>query len=206
MKYNTLKSQINRPFFSRQSLRLAKLPVFNYQLTAWTKKNYIAPLKRGTYYFIDRKSDISPQEVSYLIYQPSYISLESALSYYGLIPEIIHSITAVTPKTNRRFSNDFGHFNYRHIKPSIFFGYQPIETKYGQYLMAEPEKALLDYLYLNSGQINNKTDILELRLNFEIFNHVIESKKLLSYLENYQNKKLEKLINLILKQCKQSNS
>lgn len=72
--------------------------------------------------------------------------------------------------------------------------------------MAEPEKALLDYLYLNSGRINNKTDILELRLNFEIFYDIIESIKLFSYLKYYQSKKLNKLINLILKQCKQLNS
>lgn len=206
MKYNTLKSQVNRPFFTRQSLRLAHLTVFDYQLTAWTKKNYIAPLKRGIYYFTDRKNDLTPQEISYLIYEPSYISLESALSHYGLIPEIVNSITAVTPKINRRFYNDFGYFSYRHIKPSFFFGYKCVETKYGQYLMAEPEKALLDYLYLNSGRINNKTDILELRLNFEIFNDIIESSKLLFYLKNYQNKKLNKFINLILKQCKPSNS
>lgn len=206
MKYNTLKSQIDRPFFSRQSLRLAKLPVFNYQLTAWTKKNYIKQLKRGIYYFTDRKNDLTPPEVSYLIYEPSYISLESALSYYGLIPEIVHSITAVTSKTNRRFSNDFGYFNYRHIKPSFFFGYKSVDTKYSKYLMAEPEKALLDYFYLNSGRINNKTDILELRLNFEIFNDIIESIKLLSYLKYYQSKKLNKFINLILKQCKPTNS
>ena len=61
MKYNTLNSRIDRPFFSSQSLQLAKLLVFNYQLTAWTKKNYIKQLKRGIYYFTDRKNDLTPQ-------------------------------------------------------------------------------------------------------------------------------------------------
>lgn len=206
MKYTQFRKSINKPYFSRQNLKLADIFIFNYQLSLWAKKGYLKQIKRGLYVFSDQIDKLSPQEISFLIYQPSYISTESALSYHGFIPEIVQSITAVTSKTTRQFNNYFGTFDYRHLKPTLSFGYLPIKTEFGQYLLAEPEKALLDYFYLNLAKLNNKQDIQELRLNYQLIAKKTNRKKLLIYLKKFQNKKLTQMINHLSKLCSPTNS
>ncbi len=100
------------------------------------------------------------------IYQPSYISLESALSYYDLIPEAVYTITSLTSNKTISFDTSEGNYSYRHIKPSIFFGYQVLEWQGFPIKMAELEKVILDYLYLNTN-IKIEQDFDGLRLNAE---------------------------------------
>lgn len=201
MKYQEFKNAINKPFFTNLDILLRKLNVYNYQISLWKKRNYIDCLKRGVYFFTDEKEKMIAEEVSFLIYQPSYLSLEFMLSYYGLIPEMVYIKTAVTTKTTRRFSNNFGNFTYRHILPELFFGYIPIETPFGKYLIAEPEKALLDYFYFNSGKLNNQKDILELRINCAEFKKVIDRKKMDDYLKEFNIEKLTRSINMLFEIC-----
>jgi len=200
MKYQDLYKIIKKPFFSRLDIDILGLKVCNYQFTFWIKKGYIERVKRGLYVFSDRKSWVSPEEISFLIYEPSYISLEYALSHYGFIPEMVYSITAVTPKVTRRFANKFGNFIYRKIKPELFFGYKIMETESGKYLLAEPEKALLDYFYLNSKNINSKEDIEEMRLNREMVKSAVDRKKLEFYLEKFDSQKMRRIIKIIFEE------
>ncbi|MFZ2969754.1 MAG: hypothetical protein WA063_01250 [Minisyncoccia bacterium] len=199
MKYQDLYKTIKKPYFSRLDINILGLKACNYQFTFWIKKGYIERVKKGLYVFSDRKNDISSEEISFLIYEPSYISLEYALSYYGFIPEMVYSVTAITPKITRHFANKFGNFIYRRIKPELFFGYRVMETKNGKYLLAEPEKALLDYFYLNSKNMNSKEDIEELRLNREMVKKTIDRKKLEFYLEKFDSQKMRRIIKIILK-------
>lgn len=199
MKYQDLYKTIKKPYFSRLDINILGLKVCNYQFTYWVKKGYIERIKRGLYVFSDRRNDMSPEEISFLIYEPSYISLEYALSCYGFIPEMVYSFTAVTPKITRRFANKFGNFIYRRIKPRLFFGYRIMETKSGKYLLAEPEKALLDYFYLNSKNMNSKEDIEEMRLNCEMVKKTIDRKKLEFYLGKFDSQKMRRIIKIILK-------
>jgi hypothetical protein len=201
MKYQEFKKAIDKPYFTNLDILLKKLNIYNYQLSTWKKKNYIGRLKSGIYFFVDEKEKITPSEVSFLIYQPSYLSMESMLGYYGLIPEIVYGQTAVTTKTTRRFSNDFGNFTYRHINPKLFFGYVPVETPFGKYLIAEPEKALLDYFYFNLGKINDQKDIDELRINSEELCRIMDRKKIDAYLKEFNIEKLSNIINILFKSC-----
>jgi predicted transcriptional regulator of viral defense system len=180
---------------------LKKLNVYNYQLSLWKKAGYINNLKRGIYFFTDEKEKITAGDISFLIYQPSYLSLEFALSHYGLIPEMVYASTAVTTKTTRKFSNDFGNFVYRHILPSLFFGYVSVETSVGKYLIAEPEKAILDYFYFNLGKINSREDIEEIRINCEEFRHLIDRNKMNFYLKEFGIRKLADNINILFEIC-----
>jgi predicted transcriptional regulator of viral defense system len=200
MKYQDFKNAINRPYFSVLDTQIQGLKVYAYQISYWQKRGYISKLKRGFYYFNDQVSDIDPKEISFFIYQPSYISLETALSIYGLIPEMIYSNTALTTKANRKISNYFGNFSYRHIHPKLFFAYKSINTKNGKYLIAEAEKALLDYFYLNLGQINNQQDLEGLRLNLQEVKKM-DKKKINRYLKEFNIKKLNKMIDLLLSLC-----
>jgi hypothetical protein len=201
MKYQEFKKAINKPYFTNLDILLNKLNIYNYQLSTWKKKNYIGRLKSGIYFFVDEKEKITPLEVSFLIYQPSYLSMESMLGYYGLIPEIVYGQTALTTKITRKFSNDFGNFTYRHINPKLFFGYVPVETPFGKYLIAEPEKALLDYFYFNLGKINDQKDIDELRINSEELCRIMDRKKIEAYLKEFNIEKLSSTINILFKSC-----
>jgi hypothetical protein len=118
--------------------------------------------------------------------------MESALSAYGFIPEMVYAYISVSPKINRTFDNYFGHFIYRHIKKELFWGYKAVQTQYGLYLEAEPEKALLDYLYLTLANINCQEDIESLRLKRDQLKQHLNYDKYRKYLSAFNIKKLEK--------------
>jgi hypothetical protein len=198
MKYQEFKNALNKPYFRKLDILIHSLTVFDYQLSLWKKKGYIESVKRDLFVFSDEKEKLSSEEISSMLYEPSYLSLEFVLGYYGIIPEMVFAKTAVTTKTTRKFSNGFGLFVYRHIQPKLFFGYVAVDTAFGKYLLAEPEKALLDYLYFNLGKINNEQDVAELRINKEELLKIIDQKKLETYLGEFGTKKLERVIRMII--------
>lgn len=198
MKYQDFYKTIKKPYFSRLDISIMGLTVYNYQISLWAKKGYIERIKRGLYIFSERRNELSPEEMSFLIYEPSYISLEFAMSHYGFIPEMVYAITAISTKTTRKFANKFGRFIYRSVKSSLFFGYFVMETKNGKYLMAEPEKAILDYIYLNLSHINSKEYIEEMRINREMIKKTVNRKKLEFYAEKFESEKMRKIIKNIL--------
>jgi len=119
------------------------------QISRWAKAGKLIQLKRGFYLFSPEyrtKEPFGPYIASLLI-SPSYISCEKALEFHGLIPEGVGVYTSVTPKRQARFSSTQGVFEYRHLKPSLFWGYVSITSDYQTGFMASPEKALLDYFY-----------------------------------------------------------
>lgn len=196
MKYNEFIEKLDEPIFSLQSLRLTGIKLYPYQLTMWSNKGYIIKLKNGVYAVADRKNKIKKEHVAYRLYEPSYISLEWALSYYGLIPEMVFNVTSVTTKTTRNYDNKIGLFIYRHIKPAMFVGYKKMDVENQPYLMALPEKALVDYLYLNSSKINNQDEFDELRLN-EVEIKRLDSKKIEEFGELTGSKKVKKIIKML---------
>jgi predicted transcriptional regulator of viral defense system len=198
VKYQEFRKSIKRPIFSYLDIWTQRLPVFQYQLSSWKKKGYISSLKRGLYFFCDKKEIIRSEEVAFFLYEPSYISLESALSFYGIIPEIVYATTSISTRVTRKFSNNFGEFIYRQIKPALFFGYIPFETIAGKYLLAEPEKAFLDYIYFNLGRLNLEGDIAELRLNQEGIN-TLDQKKIKQYLKEFNIKKMYRIVETLIK-------
>lgn len=189
MKYSDFRKSLRKRIFTKQDLRLGGYRVFDYQLSAWQKQQHIIKLKNGVYLFAEEADRVSPEEIAFYVYSPSYISLEKALSIHGLIPEMVYSITSVTPKTTRSFKNKFGNFTYRHIKPSLFFGYRTIKEGPSFYLLAEPEKALLDYLYLN--KIKNKEDWEALRLNEKRMKNAFRPRLISKYLKLFNNQRMK---------------
>ena len=134
-----------------------------FQVSYWQKRGYLHALKRGIY-VLDaryRKAELSPLSVANYLVEPSYLSLEFALSYHGLIPEQARVYTSVTTKHTRTFTNVLGTFAYRTLKRSLFFGYEPRQAGTQEVLIATPEKALLDYLYLNAGSLDATAEQVE---------------------------------------------
>ena len=198
MKYEDLTLLIKTPVFSKNDIMLAGGKIYDYQLTRWVKKGYLLKLKNGIYAFNKDYEKIKGEEVAAALYQPSYLSLESALSAYGFIPEIVYSYVSVTGKTNRIFDNKSGHFIYRHLKTELFWGYREVRTDTGRYLIAEPEKAVLDYLYLNLSKINSESDFENLRFNEDRLHETLNKGKFLQYLQAFEIKKLKRWANMCL--------
>lgn len=119
-----------------------------------------------------------------IIYQPSYISLESALSHYSIIPESVYGITSVTTKPTREFTITGRGFYYQTIKKSTFSGYEPKVIADDTVLIANKEKALADYLYfvsrgkksLNERIDWTKVDLKRIRLYLRNNFNLSESK------------------------------
>lgn len=183
MKYTDFRKKIKMPLFSTQDIKFLGVRVFGYQLTLWQKRGYITKIKNGLYAFSETIGQIVPEELAGRLYGPSYISLEKALSFYGLIPEMVYSVTSVTPKTTREFKNKSGHFKYRNIKPDLFFGYKQKQGKIFPYLLAEPEKALLDLIYFN--RLKTRDDLSGLRINWKNFKGLIKKQKIKKYMNAF---------------------
>lgn len=163
----------------------------------WQKKGYITKITKLFYVFTDKKA--SEAEICFIankLLEPSYISLEYALRYYNLIPEIVYLITSVGSRKTKMIKSSTGNFSYRVIKESLFFGYKIIEIGGVSFKIAEPEKALLDFLYLRSD-IRNEDDIEELRINWDVFHEIIDPEKLAEYAKAFNSKVLfQKIIKI----------
>lgn len=114
-------------------------------LLRYTQKGVFWQLKRGLYAFKDTR--LSPWLIANRLYMPSYISLDTALSYYGMIPETVYGVTSVTTKVTREFEACDLLFSYHAIQQGAYCGYCPLKRAGQTVFMAEPEKALADMLY-----------------------------------------------------------
>jgi len=116
-----------------------------FLLIRYAKNGLLRRLKRDLYAVEGRLP--SRWAVANKLYQPSYVSLASALSYYGLIPETVYSVTSVTTKSTREFEVLGASYLFRTIKRKAFCGYRGVNIEGESVLLAEKEKALADYLY-----------------------------------------------------------
>lgn len=172
---------------------------YTQRLSEWQRKGYIKKITKEYYIFADL--DLNEQLLFLIankIYSPSYVSLEMAFSFYNLIPEAVYGITSVTSQKTHTFKTDFGEFIYRRMKPELIFGYKLFEYKNQNYKLAEIEKTVLDYFYLNS-HLQTENDFSELRFNAEEFIGRANRENLYRYLEEFKNKNLEKRIKRFLK-------
>lgn len=136
------------------------------QLSRWTQAGRLYQLRRGLYALAPpyQKTRPHPFLVANRIVRPSYVSLQSALAYYGLIPEHVPVVTSVTTGRPGRWETPLGAYAFRHIKTDLFFGYRLTDLGGEQAaFVATPEKALLDLVYLQPGG-DAPTYLRELRL------------------------------------------
>jgi predicted transcriptional regulator of viral defense system len=169
------------------------------RLVEWQKKKYIHKLINKWYLFAEIAVDeMLLYRISNCLCRPSYISLESALSFYHLIPEGVYSQQAITTRKTIRYKTSTGVFNYRTLKPAFFFGYRILHKDKLPVLMAEPEKALLDYLYL-TGSLGSLKDMKALRINVTELQHIVDWNKLEHYAKVFNSNTLDKRIKQLKK-------
>lgn len=142
-----------------------KRETLKQSLSRWKKNKFIEPLRKGLYELVyPEPSHLSDMYLANKIYTPSYVSLETALSHYGFIPEVSMAVLSITSKPTRQFKNPHGLFIYRSVQPRSFGGYT-IERHGGlEVLIAEPEKALADFLYFKTLR-GRKIELNSLRLD-----------------------------------------
>ena len=175
-------------------------PTFDTSLLVdWQKKGYIQKIINRYYSWAN--TPFSEEQLFFTankIYPSSYISLKSALRWYNFIPEGVYQTFSVSTRKTKSFDTPVSLFNYKHIKPELFFGYRPIYQEQGSYLIAEPEKAILDTLYLYS-YIQDKLDIDGLRFNYDLIAESCNVSKLQEYAAQFANKRVTELTNIIIK-------
>ena len=169
-------------------------------LTRWLAMGYIVQLKNGVYAFKEWTSTHGVDMIAAnLMYRPSYISLHSALAHYGMIPEFVAHTTSVTTLKTASFNNELGTFAYRHLKAEFFWGYRFIDSaSQRKILMASPEKALLDLLYLTPG-LKSEDDMLQLRLDEDYMASEFDLDQVRLYLDRFNSKALNKRFNTLQK-------
>lgn len=199
MNYLLFKNAFQQfPVLSVQDIK-KRFPDFdNRRLVEWQRKAYIQKIRRGFYCFTDIQKD---EHFLYFsankIYAPSYISLESALAFYNLIPEGVFTSMSVTTRNTTQFDTPIGHFVYRHLKPSLFFGYRLLKNSGSTIKIAEPEKVILDYFYFTP--INSQAAIKAMRFNATQVKEIFDFEKMKIYQEEFNSKVLNKRISLFKK-------
>lgn len=168
-------------------------------LTRWCRKGLLVKLRNEYYAFPEYKQ--MPGFARYVanrIYQPSYISLHTALSFYGMIPEEVVGQTSVTTQKTAKFTNDFGTYTYQNVKVDFFFGYEPKAMQNGRSVFfATPEKALIDLLYLNP-YYKTEQDMEELRLDEDFMQDELNKERLLGYLSQMNHQALNRRMTCLL--------
>ena len=193
-------STLLKPFTVREKLRQTGLLLFTpaefelvfkvssvkakYFLEAETRRGFLLRLKKGLYTLA---TDLPGEEqIANRLYKPSYLSFEYALAYHNILPEMTYTVTSATTKPTRNFTVDSKVFSFLTIKTEAYTGYRLVKNEKGSFLLAEPEKALIDYLYfvtLGKKTVNDRLRTKELK-----------KEKLLFYAKLYQRKKLDRLI------------
>lgn len=182
--------ELNKDIFTTQDIRnILNIEDDNYLIifiNRMIKKEFLISIKRGVYYLKDR----IPSEftIANYIYTPSYISLETALVYYGIINQVTYTVTSVSSKEAKTFFYDEKEYRYSNIKPSLFF----TDNVFTKFNIASKEKSIIDTIYfaaLRGSALNNDewdlsdVDIAKLRILAadidsnaftSLFNHVIK--------------------------------
>ncbi len=155
-----------------------------YFLETQVQQGLFIRLKRGLYAL---KTDLpGDEEIANVLYKPSYISFEYALARYGIIPESPYHITSATTNPTRVFEVGTQAYSYYTIQQKAYTGYY-LDTSGGRtVLIAEPEKALVDFLYfvaIGQRSVNDRFDVSKLNKN-----------KLTEYAKLFEREKVLELV------------
>jgi len=193
MNYFEFKQKIQElPFFETRELRLILGENFKnstlINLKNWANKGHLIMLRRGLYLVAEEVEKNDFMVFSTKLYQPSYISLEMAMNYYGIIPEAVFMVTCVTTRKTKKFSTKLGNFSYQKIKKEAFGGFETRKNGKISFNLALPEKAIVDFLYLNRNILTGDYEQFKSYRFNEDFK--FKTKRLLEFSKAFHNKKV----------------
>jgi predicted transcriptional regulator of viral defense system len=199
MRFREFEARIKElPAFNLNDVRKIDPGFHRQQLNYWQRQGSIKPLAGGYYALWDKPID---EKFLFMaankIYEPSYVSLESALAYYEIIPETVLGVTSVSSRKTKQYESTWGSFSYRSVKPQYMIGYQVIDSPGNKFKIASLEKALLDYLYLNSG-VHATADFEELRWNRTQLHRLLDRSLFVKYINIFDKRALESRVNTFM--------
>lgn len=134
----------------------------NLQLHQWARRGWVRRLKRGVFELAWPDPVILPDLfVANRLYEPSYVSLETAMFQHGLIPDVAAQVTSVTSGTTKRFVNYHGTFTYFSVTPEAFRGYGLVTVQGREVRLADPEKAVVDRIYFATRKGEHFVSLVE---------------------------------------------
>lgn len=191
--YQTLMAQMPQQSHPRRKLKELQ------------EKGLLIRLKKG-FYILSQElihKDFSPEIAANLIYGPSYLSLEYALSFYHLIPERVEHFTSVTTQKNKTYATPLGHFTYQHLSAALYPLGVTLKKAHDDrhFLIAAPEKAIMDIFTLkfkNSNQPQSR-DILtaleeDLRIDLNELKLQLNKNLLTEMQPHYLHRRWNKLV------------
>ena len=182
IKEMALKS--NRAVYSIQQLaNLIKKPktIAKVYLSRLVEKGLAKKILRGKISFVDDEYVIASQ-----LLEPCYISLSSALLFHEIIQQVPRDIECVSSKNSRRYIKQG--ITYHKIPPSLFYGYEKYSKGNSYIFVANPEKAVVDGVYLNLIPTNIIDDIL----------NKLDKSKLKRYVSRFKGRGKGKLKRMLL--------
>lgn len=129
------------------------------RITRLVAAGEILRVKKGLYVFAAsfRRHPIAREQLANLIYGPSYVSLDTALNFHGLIPERVEAVTSVTTGRAHKFATPFGAFTYRTLSPTRYAVGMLLDDKgKAPFLVASPEKAVVDKVWCDKRITGNR--------------------------------------------------
>lgn len=167
------------------------------------KSGELIRLKNG-FFLISEKIDETPipfEQIANLLYGPSYISFEWALSYYKMIPEGVYVVTSASATKSKQFNTPIGTFDYIYLSHHRYaIGIDQKENNDGRFLIATPEKALADLIHLKSKKLERNdllTDLIEARRMDEDLLKKLDKKQLVEIADQYRSKAVMNLIHVL---------
>lgn len=203
MKYIDIQKKLEElKVFSVEDLKLLDDKYDRSKVSGWSKLWYIKQIIRGYYiywwYVID-------QSLLYFtsnkIYFPSYISLESAFNYYWIIPEQTFRVLSISTNKTIDFNTEIWFFSYKKVKKEFFWWYKVVNIQGNKFLIADLEKAILDYFYLKP-YIKDELDLEWLRWNKDLLNEKLDFKKLESYSNALDSDIIKRKVKILLNYLK----
>ncbi len=170
------------------------------------KNGEILKIRRGLYCLAPKfqKNIVNVYGLAEQIYGPSYISLESALSHHGWIPEAVYCCTSVCLNSSKEFNTPFGVYSYQRIPQKVLYldVQRHVDANGNIIFIASPLKALIDYVYIHKMRWNKISDIFEsLRIEDEYLTD-IDTLSLKELKNNYSNKRIKSFISDWIKETK----
>ena len=204
-----INTEFTAPYYSRNNLELilgSNRRTLDYRISILINKGILERIRPG-FYLNTKLLSLTSEKESFLEYvgtiakYPSYVSLEYALSAYGLIPESIFTITYVTSKKPGTYSSKNISLKYRNIKPNLFNGYETRMYDKGSYLYAKKYKALFDFIYLTPTPNPNalKEVLVNSRINWDALS-LVEKGNFVEICKNSGSRKMANAIIILQKE------
>lgn len=166
------------------------------KLKRWVNQGTLLRMRRGLYYVVNNLGDKPhPFEIAQYIYGPSYISFESALSYHQLIPEAVYTTTSACVRRSKMFHTPLGAFSYLHLPlENFYFDVQLIEQNNRRFFVANPWKAICDYVYFYKKEWHDTQPLSQsLRIDLDELPPLTEEHKE-TLNEYYQQKRIQRFL------------